>query len=185
MSIHLLFRIVTAFFVNAQFIAISEFSDACKTEKFWLFLQPLFGRVLELIIGQESVNGAAASNLETVLGRMSALTSDQTNAAGFSSFYCLLFFRREVVMMLSSVEMVITWCLVSSGCTKEQSKLFTARCYASAVLAIGLCPSVCLSVRHKSVFYRNGWTNRAGFWHVSFLPPVLHCAKRKFGYLQK
>ena len=23
---------------------------------------------------------------------------------------------------------------------------------------------------HKSVFYRNGWTNRAGFWHVSFLP---------------
>ena len=22
------------------------------------------------------------------------------------------------------------------------------------------------------------------FWHVSFLPPVLHCAKRKFGYLQ-
>jgi len=21
-------------------------------------------------------------------------------------------------------------------------------------------------------------------WHVSFLPPVLHCVKRKFGYLQ-
>jgi len=34
---------------------------------------------------------------------------------------------------------------------------------------------VCQSVRHKSVFYRNGSTNRAGFWHVSFLPPVLHC----------
>jgi len=35
--------------------------------------------------------------------------------------------------------------------------VFTARCYASAVLAMGLClsvrPSVCLSVRHKSVFY--------------------------------
>ena len=30
--------------------------------------------------------------------------------------------------------------------------IFTARCYASAVLAMGLCPSVC----HKSVFYRNG-----------------------------
>ena len=33
----------------------------------------------------------------------------------------------------------------------------TARCYASAVLAMGLCPSVrlslCPSVRHKSVFY--------------------------------
>jgi len=31
--------------------------------------------------------------------------------------------------------------------------LFTARCYASAVLAMTLCPSVCPSVRHKSVFY--------------------------------
>ena len=49
-----------------------------------------------------------------------------------------------------------------------------ARCYASAVLAMGLCLSVC----HKSEFYRNGWTNRAGFWHVSFLPPVLHCVKK-------
>ena len=31
--------------------------------------------------------------------------------------------------------------------------VFTARCYASAVLAKALCLSVCLSVRHKSVFY--------------------------------
>ena len=30
--------------------------------------------------------------------------------------------------------------------------IITARCYASAVLAMGLCLSVC----HKSVFYRNG-----------------------------
>jgi len=64
------------------------------------------------------------------------------------------------------------------------SPIFTARCYASAVIAMGLCLSVRLSVRHKSVFYRNGWTNRVGFWHVSFLPSVLHCIKRKFGYLQ-
>ena len=42
-----------------------------------------------------------------------------------------------------------------------------------------------VSVCHKSVFYRNSRTNRAGFWHVSFLPPVLHGVKRKFGYLQK
>ena len=37
-------------------------------------------------------------------------------------------------------------------------RVFTTRCYASAVLvlAMGLCLSVCLSVRHKSVFYRNG-----------------------------
>jgi len=31
--------------------------------------------------------------------------------------------------------------------------IFTARCYASAVLAMALCPSVRPSVRHKSVFY--------------------------------
>jgi len=29
------------------------------------------------------------------------------------------------------------------------TSVFTARCYASAVLAMGLCPSVC----HKSEFY--------------------------------
>jgi len=44
--------------------------------------------------------------------------------------------------------------------------------------------SVRLSVCYKSVFYRNGSTNRAVFWHVSFFPPVLHCVKRKFGYLK-
>jgi len=31
--------------------------------------------------------------------------------------------------------------------------VFTARCYASAVLAMALCLSVRPSVRHKSVFY--------------------------------
>jgi len=34
-------------------------------------------------------------------------------------------------------------------------QVFTARCYASTVLAMGLCLSVCPSVCHKSVFYRN------------------------------
>jgi len=68
-----------------------------------------------------------------------------------------------------------------TGLTIANTDIFTARCYASAVLAMGLCPSVC----HKSEFCRNGWTNRAGFWHVSFLPPVLHCVKRKLVYLHK
>jgi len=48
------------------------------------------------------------------------------------------------------------------------------------VLAVALFVSVC----HKSVFYRNSWTNRAGFWHGSFLSPILYRVKRKFGYLQ-
>jgi len=37
---------------------------------------------------------------------------------------------------------------------RDASIVFTARRYASAVLAMGLCLSVRLSVRHKSVFYR-------------------------------
>ena len=40
--------------------------------------------------------------------------------------------------------------------------IFTARRYASAVLAVvvcpSVCPSVCLSVCHKPVLYRNGNT---------------------------
>jgi len=43
-----------------------------------------------------------------------------------------------------------------------------------SVSVVLLCDCLCSSVCHKSVFYWNGWTNRAGFWHVSFLPPVLH-----------
>jgi len=31
--------------------------------------------------------------------------------------------------------------------------VFTVRCYASAVLAMALCPSVSVSVCHKSEFY--------------------------------
>jgi len=34
--------------------------------------------------------------------------------------------------------------------------IFTAQYYASAVLAMALCLSDCLSVCHKSVFYKNG-----------------------------
>jgi len=34
--------------------------------------------------------------------------------------------------------------------------------------------------------FRLKWLNdRAGFWRGRFLPPVLHCVIRKFGYLQK
>jgi len=40
-------------------------------------------------------------------------------------------------------------------------------------------------VFHKSEFCRSRWSNRAGFWHGSFLSPILCCVKRKFGYLQK
>jgi len=55
-----------------------------------------------------------------------------------------------------------------------------ARRYASAGTGHGP-----VSVCHKSVFFRNGWTDRAGFWHVGFFRLILHCVLRKFRYLQK
>ena len=53
MRMHLFFNIITAF-VTVQLIAISDFFNACKIEEFWMFLQPLFGRILELINSQKS-----------------------------------------------------------------------------------------------------------------------------------
>jgi len=55
MSIHLFFNVIIAF-VNAQFIALSKFLNACEIEEFWLLLQSLFVRILQLIIGQKSLS---------------------------------------------------------------------------------------------------------------------------------
>jgi len=73
------------------------------------------------------------------------------------------------------------------GCNQESPsrlaldfRFYRAMLCIRGTIAMGLCPSVC----HKSMFCRNGWTNRATFWYVSFLPPILHCVKMKFGYLQ-
>jgi len=44
---------------------------------------------------------------------------------------------------------------------------------------------LCLSLRPSQVGVLLKRLNESSwFWHVSFLPPVLHCVKRKFGYLQ-
>ena len=55
--------------------------------------------------------------------------------------------------------------------------------YMPAVVFV--CLSVCLSVSHKPVLCLNDWTNRAGFWHDGFLPPIPHCVLRKFGCINK
>ena len=47
-----------------------------------------------------------------------------------------------------------------------------------------LSSCVRLSVHHSPVLCRNNWTNRAGFGHGSFPPPVHNVVIRKFGYLQ-
>jgi len=61
-----------------------------------------------------------------------------------------------------------------------------ARVLAMA-LCLLVCPSVCLclSVRLKLVFYRNGWTDWAAFWREGFFRPILHCVIKKFMYLEK
>ena len=47
-----------------------------------------------------------------------------------------------------------------------------------------LWSGVCLSVCHKPVFYRNGWTDLVGvFWRMDFPRLILHCVVRKFGYV--
>jgi len=70
----------------------------------------------------------------------------------------------------------------------EKLKLFLPARDAILAQVIATCMTLyyvclCLSVCHKSLFYRNGWTNRASFWRGSFLLPILRCVKRKFGYL--
>jgi len=67
----------------------------------------------------------------------------------------------------------------------RRTRLRTQGAHASATYAVVVCLSVCLSLRpsvcHKPTLCRNDWTNRAGFWHGGFLPPILHCVIRKFG----
>jgi len=36
------------------------------------------------------------------------------------------------------------------------------------------------AICHKSVFYRNGWTDRADFWRVGFFRHILYCVIKKF-----
>ena len=68
--------------------------------------------------------------------------------------------------LYSFVDVIASYSLPASSCRTlidvTQATIFTARRYASAVLAVvvcpSVCPSVCLSVCHKPVLYRNGNT---------------------------
>jgi len=57
-------------------------------------------------------------------------------------------------------------------CQSKSCQLTAPQFYHPRDATLALCLSVC--VCHKSVFCRNGWTNRAGFWQGSFLPPIIH-----------
>jgi len=73
---------------------------------------------------------------------------------------------------------------ICSAAMCARQTFFTARRYASAVLAVGLCPSVSVRLSHVGVLSKrmNEWS---WLWHVSFLLPVQHHVKGKFGYLKK
>jgi len=58
----------------------------------------------------------------------------------------------------------------------QVSCIFTTLRYANALFAVVACPSVCPSLRHKPVLYRNDW-----FWHGGFLQPIPHCVIKKLG----
>jgi len=74
-----------------------------------------------------------------------------------------------------------------------QKKMFSSRqIFRYAVPARTVTKKHCIwlssaYVCHKpvlSLLCQNGWTDRAGFWHIGFLRPFLHRFVRKFGYLQ-
>jgi len=71
-------------------------------------------------------------------------------------YYC--FFQRRLVIavrIILAVSFLLFIVCKFIDYVLRLTVFITARCYASAVLAMGLCPSVsvCLSVCHKPVFY--------------------------------
>jgi len=83
------------------------------------------------------------------------------------------------VRLVSDVKLLLPMLSVSLC----QLSIFTARGYASAVVAVVVCPSVCPS-QAGIVSKRNDWTDRAGFWQGGFLSPIPRFVSTKFGYLQ-
>ena len=70
-------------------------------------------------------------------------------------FFCVQFYTKsallnEFVQLLEHICAVTMWIVNILAC------LFTARRYASALLAVIVCPSVCPSVCHKSELYKDG-----------------------------
>jgi len=54
----------------------------------------------------------------------------------------------------------------------------------TVVLAMALCPTVCLCLSQVGVLSKRLNESSWFYWHGSFLPPILHCVNRKFRCLQ-
>ena len=73
--------------------------------------------------------------------------------------------------------------LVADALYPPQNAFYTRTLQCARVIAVARRLQVCLSLSHKPVLYRNGWTDRTGFWR-GFVWPILHSIIRKFRYLQ-
>ena len=83
--------------------------------------------------------------------------------------------RKEVDVSYNFNGLFVSLCLCCSLCF-----ISTRRCASVCTRYDPMSVCLCLSVCHKSVFYRNWWAERAGFWRVGFFWPILHCVIRKF-----
>jgi len=88
---------------------------------------------------------------------------------------------QQIIEDLDEIQHTLDLLANTTGHSQSASFL-SARRYPSAGTSYG---PVSVSVCHKSVFYRNGWTDRADFWHLGFFQPILHGFLRKFTCLQE
>ena len=74
---------------------------------------------------------------------------DAIRDAGYirRSMLCLIMHDVTITRLAGGTRLAAQFCIVNiDACRKHARNVFTARCYASAVLAIGLCLSVSVSV---------------------------------------
>ena len=146
----------------------------------------------------QSVGGVLIALSEAVnrgwIYPLNSVTHGQLDARATTTFLASPNFRCMLPMAMTQsfaggvakCRVLLTlWMTSCSGCNKprkddasrREARIFTAHRYASAVYAVVVCPSVCLSVL-LSVTSRCciETTGRIElfFWHGGFLPPVLH-----------
>ena len=109
------------------------------------------------------------SGLQCMLDKCSDVATQLDLQFDVSKSHCIVFGKlyRKRISDMSLSEKLVQWFdnLVSSKGIKFNidpfkrafyvacNLIFTARCYASVVYAMALCPSVSVGVSHKSVFH--------------------------------
>jgi len=87
----------------------------------------------------------------SVLRPCSQMTTEELRISDFRSFFTIRHTTASRGANITLINLNLEYfCIL----------IFAARCYSSAMYAMAVCLSVCLSVRHKLVFYQNGWRHR-------------------------